>query len=170
MLVGALPGHRSDFSCGLDHATEPRQLKPTCLYSNAARFTEELFAVSYPNDKRIDTAQHCVDAIKVPDIGFRAFLLGDVLQRAEPSHSAIGVDEFLNWLDCLANLNPVAIGVAKAVFDIGARPRRARFKRFGTKRCAVPRMKNVQPLARTLRHPGSIDSDELRQRLRPAFE
>src|SRR5439155_9883720 len=56
MLVGALPGHGSDFSCRLVHHAQPRQLKSTCLYRNAARFPVELLAVPYPDDKRVDAA------------------------------------------------------------------------------------------------------------------
>ena len=76
----------------------------------------------------------------------------------------------MNRLDRLAYLNPRAVGAAKPVFDICARARLTRFKRFATKRRAVRRMEYVEPLARALWHVGCIDPDELRQRLGPTLE
>src|SRR5439155_23065113 len=111
-----------------------------------------------------------MNAIQMPYVGLGAFPLGDVLQCAEPAHSAFRVDVPLNRLDRLANLDPCVVGATEAIFDVDTRPRCTRFKRLGTKACAVRWMKNVQPLARASRHVGSIDSDELRQRLRPTFE
>src|SRR5437773_8643590 len=133
MLVGALPHNRLDLPCHLVHDAEPRQLKPPRLYGNATRFTVEFLAISYPNDERVDAAQHRMNTIEMPDVGFGAFLLGDVLHRAEPSHSAFRIGVAKNRLDRLSNLNPCLIGAVEAIFEIGARSRRTCFKRFGPK-------------------------------------
>src|SRR5258705_13691937 len=111
-----------------------------------------------------------MNAIEMADVGFRALLLGHVLQRAEPSHAAVRIDISGNRLDRLAHLDPRVVGATEAIFQVHTSAGPTRLKRCCTKPFAVHRMQYVEPLARAFRHTRRIDADELRKRLRPTLE
>lgn len=94
-----------------------------------------------------------------PQFFLGSLLLGDVLQRAEPAHLAVGVDVPWNGLDHLVHVDPGAVGALQPVLDVfgctGDAGRDARV----SKRRTVFRMHQPHPLARALRHARRFDPD-----------
>ncbi len=149
---------------------QPRHLEPTHFNRDAAGFTVELFPASDPNDERVDAAQYRVYAVQASYVDLCLILFGYVLQRAEPSCSAVRTGIPLDWLDALPHMDPCAVGSPQPIFHVRAHARDAGFERFCTKRFTIFRVQDVEPCARRLGHAGGIDANELRQRFRPALE
>src|SRR5439155_8103360 len=152
LLITPVPCYRPDTRLGaLDHAG-PSQRKSTQFDGNTARLAEQFVLIMHADDERIDAAQHGVHAVKPLDFFLSAFLLGDVLQRAEPTFRLGRSRLLLQRLDDLPDVHPRAVGPLQSVFGVDTGSLGARFDARAAKSLSIVWMEQVEPLTRTARH------------------
>ncbi len=171
-VVGAraVPGHRlHQLRHPVDHA-QPGHAKSPGFHGDPAGLAEQLVAVAHAHDQGVDAAEHGVDAVQPLDSFLGLLLLRLVLHRVEPARLAVHVARAAQRLEDLPHVDPRAVGPPQAIADLGPGAAGASLDRRLSKRRAIIRMHDLDPVADGPGKPVGLDADQPRQGFRPGQE